>query len=404
MGKFINTKYYDTVDTIVQMNEELVKNPFYSFNDKKCTKVKYYNINNEKTTLDPASKLSYTDLGDDSPIRFNVIHDFYIYQFPKAELSFESGDFGLENRPFEGESYILPNTIVPCDGDYFEVDHIHDSTWLFKVTDVQRDTLENGNNVYKIGWVLDRTTHREILENVVDQYKYVNAVVGTNVKEVVKLEKYELARLLENTSDNLANYFKDLFWVDRVQTFIYKWYNEYNMYDPFAIEFMIRNRILEGTNEYVHVEHQCRVPKTFSIDYNNSMYRAFELRDKKKLLTSAYKSQADYIDDLVGIFKTRYEMYWKLNYQCVLAENSPLNPKEIIPIIPQKLMDAIQNNDVENTICYERIIVKYFNDDDLCKDDLESLECIDTTETKYTFYTLILTIFVLDFYTKKLLS
>jgi len=404
MGKFINTQYFDNFDALVEMNQELVRNPFYWFNDKKATKVKYYNINNERTTLDPASKLSYTDLGDDSPIRFNVIHDFYIYQFPKAELNFETTDFGLENRPFEGESYIMPNTIVPCDGDFFEVDHVHDSTWLFKVTDVQRDTLDNGNNVYKIGWVLDRTTHREILDNVVEHYKFVDTVAGTNIKSIVKLERYDLAKIFEETSKNLANYFKDLFWVDRVQTFIYKWYNEYNMYDPFAIEFIIRNRILADTDEYVHVEHQCRVPKTFSIDYNNSMYRAFELRDKKKLLTSNYRSQADYIDDLVGIFKTRYEMYWKLNYKCVLEENSPLNPKEIIPIIPQKLMDAIQNNDVENTICYERIIVKFFNDCDLCKDDLEALDCIDTTETKYTFYTLILTIFILDFYTKKLLS
>ena len=68
MGKFINTQYYDTVDTIVQLNNDLVQNPFYLFNDKKCTKVKYYNINFEKTTLDPASKLSYTDLGEESPI------------------------------------------------------------------------------------------------------------------------------------------------------------------------------------------------------------------------------------------------------------------------------------------------------------------------------------------------
>lgn len=405
MGKFINTQYYDTVDTIVQMNTDLVQNPFYLFNDKKCTKVKYYNINNEKTTLDPASKLSYTDLGEESPIRYNVVHDLYIYQFPKVELNFDAGEFGMENQPVQGESYILPNTIVPCDGDYFEVDHIHDSTWLFKVTDVQRDTLDNGSNVWKIGWALDRTSHKEIVDNVVDEYKYINVVEGTNIKSVVKLTNYELATLLEQTSANLANYFTDLFWVDRVQTFIYKWYNEYSMYDPFAIEFIIRNRILAGTDNYFHVQHQCSIPKTFSIDYNHSMYRAFELKDKKKLLTSAYKSQADYIDDLVGIFKTRYEMYWKLNYKCVLAENSPLNPKEIIPIISQDLMDAIQNDDIDSVVCFERIIVKYFNDHDLTKDDLESLDCIDTSyDAKETYYTLLLCIFILDYYTQKLLS
>ena len=57
MGKFINTKYFDTQDKLVQMNNDLVQNPFYLFNDKKGTKVKaYYNINKEKSTLDPGSK------------------------------------------------------------------------------------------------------------------------------------------------------------------------------------------------------------------------------------------------------------------------------------------------------------------------------------------------------------
>ena len=35
MGKFLNTQYYDTVDSLVKMNEDLVQNPFYLYNDKK---------------------------------------------------------------------------------------------------------------------------------------------------------------------------------------------------------------------------------------------------------------------------------------------------------------------------------------------------------------------------------
>ena len=32
MGKFLNTQYYDTVDSLVKMNEDLVQNPFYLYN------------------------------------------------------------------------------------------------------------------------------------------------------------------------------------------------------------------------------------------------------------------------------------------------------------------------------------------------------------------------------------
>ena len=403
-GKFISTKYYDTQDSLVKMNQDLVKNPFYLYNDKKGTKVKYYNINTEKTTLDPGSKLAYTDIGDNSPIRFNVIHDLYLYQFIKMELNFDNGEFGLENNPITGESYILPNTIVPVDGDYFEVDHIKDSTWLFKVTDVQRDVLDNGSNVYKIGWTLDRTTNRDILKNVVEEYKYYDSVEGSNLKSVVKLERYNIAEKLDQLSSNLANYFKDLFYNTNVQTFIYKWYNEYNMYDPFAIEFIIRNRILSTSDEYIHVQHQCPVPNTFSIDYNRSFFRAIEERSIKKLAQSQIESQADYIDYKAGIFQTRFERYWCLNYKVIIAPNSPYNPKGVIPLLDKEFVDKIIRNEQEDLPCYKKIIVKFFNNEDLYKEDLENIECIDLEPSKNMFYLMLILIYCVDFYTKTLLS
>ena len=404
MGKFIDTKYFDGVDSLVNLNKDLVQNPFYQWNDKKCTKVTYYNINKEKSTLDPGSRLAYDEGGEDSPIRYNKIEGFYLYNFPKIELNLENDDFGMTGQAIQGESYIMPNTIIPTENDWFTVDHIKDNDWLFKVTDVQRDTLENGSNVYKISWQLDRTSTEDVVNNVVEDYTFVNTVEGTNVKFIVKSDKYEKAKVFEEMATNLSNYFTDLFWSDRVQTFIYKWYNEYNMYDPFAIEFIIRNRLLVGADNYFHVQHQCQIPKTFSIDYNKSVYRAIELRDKEKLLLSNYRSQADYIEDLVGVFKTRYEMYWKLNYEVLLEENGPFNPRGIIPIMEQDLIDAIENNDTENVFCFNKIIVKYFNKEEVTIEDLEGLDCIDLESAKVTYYTLLILIYILYFYTKSLLS
>ena len=407
MGKFINTTYYDTVDTLVKMNEDLIQNPFYLYNNQgKGTKVTYYNINKEKSTLDPGSKLAYADLGSNSPIRFNVVYDFYLYNFIKAELNLENGEFGLEANPLEGESYVLPNTIVPTEGDYFEVDHINDSTWLFKVNNVERDTLDNGNNVYKIGWVLDRTTHIDIVDNVVEEYKYVDTVEGTNLKSVVLLEKYDIAKDLDNLSMSLAEYFKDLFYKPNVQTFIYKWYNEYNMYDPYAIEFIIRNKLLSATEEYTYVQHQCPIPATFSLDYNRTIYRAFELRDVNRLEHSAFRSQADYIDSKVGMFHTRYEPYWSLNYKVLREENGPYNPRIVIPIVDEEFIEQIILEDLDNPDipCYKKLIIKFFNGKDIYKDDLIDIDAIDMEGNRETFYLLLMLIFVIDFYTKKLLS
>ena len=407
MGKIITTKYINTNDSIVDMNKQLVQNPFYSYSNVHGISTDYYNINDEKSTLDPGSKLSYTDLGDNSPIRFNLIKGMYLYQFPKIELNLENGEYGLESNEITGESYIIPNTIVPRDGDFFEVKHLRDSSWLFKVTDAQRDTLENGSNVYKISWMLDRTTNKEALQNVVKVFKYVDTIEGTNLKAVVEEEKYNIAAALEQLSITFVNYFKELFYNKYVQTFIYKWYNEYNMYDPFAIEFIIRNKLLFTQDDFVYVDHKMVPPRTFSIDYDKTLYRAFEERDKKKLCNSSKMSQADYIEDLTSIFSTRFESYWALNYKTILAENGPLNPKGIIPIMDEEFEERIIKNEKYPEKCdysYRNIIIKYFNNENIYMRDIENINKIDLNSVKDIFYDCLFLIFCLDFYTKYLLS
>lgn len=91
-GKFINTEYFDAMDSVVKLHQDLLQNPFYLYNDKKGTKVEYYNINKEKSSLDPGSKLAYAELGTNSPIRFNLVHGLYLYQFVRAELNWDNGE------------------------------------------------------------------------------------------------------------------------------------------------------------------------------------------------------------------------------------------------------------------------------------------------------------------------
>ena len=96
MGKIIETTYHDTVGRITSFASDLLKNSFYTLNDKKPSIVTYYNINQVESTLDPGSKLAYDNIGDESPIRYNKIEDFIIYGFNRIELQLENDEFGLE--------------------------------------------------------------------------------------------------------------------------------------------------------------------------------------------------------------------------------------------------------------------------------------------------------------------
>lgn len=411
MGKFINTTYQNAVDSITNMNKDLISNPFYLFNNNKPTKVTYYNICLDKSTLDPGSELAYTNIGDKSPLRFNVIHDMYIYQFPRIEVNLENGDFGQESSPIEGESYILPNTIKPMEGDYFEVEHIKDRKWLFRINSVDLDTLDNDNNVWKINWSLDRGDNREILKNVVNDFEYVISPEGTNTKAVVELSDYQFALELDNFTSSLREYFKDLFYDEHVQTFTYKWYNESTMVDPFSIEFIQRNDLLsDSENQYWYVKQQVVLPKTFAIDYNRSIFMAFEKHDKDCIMNYQYQSQADYIDDAISIFATRYEPYFALNYKTYYFDtNTPTTPKGIIPVLSEDFIlhiatgELYTKEDNEKKL-YLNTIIKWFKNDKITKEDLCHIKCIDLNTTEEIYYHLLFLIFVLDQYTKQLLS
>lgn len=411
MGKFINTTYQNAVDSITNMNKDLISNPFYLFNNNKPTKVTYYNICLDKSTLDPGSELAYTNIGDKSPLRFNVVHDMYIYQFPRIEVNLENGDFGQESSPIEGESYILPNTIKPMEGDYFEVEHIKDRKWLFRINSVDLDTLDNDNNVWKISWSLDRGDNREILKNVVNDFEYVISPEGTNTKAVVELSDYQFALELDNFTSSLREYFKDLFYDEHVQTFTYKWYNESIMVDPFSIEFIQRNDLLsDSENQYWYVKQQVVLPKTFAIDYNRSIFMAFEKHDKDCIMNYQYQSQADYIDDAISIFATRYEPYFALNYKTYYFDtNTPTTPKGIIPVLSEDLILHIATGELytkedDEKKLYLNTIIKWFKNDKITKEDICHIKCIDLNTTEEIYYHLLFLIFVLDQYTKQLLN
>ena len=224
-GKFINTQYKDTIDSITNMSKDLLNNPFYKFNDKKATRTRYWNINKKKSTLDPGSKLAMAEIGDESPFRYNMIDDVFLYGIPRMEINFEYGDFGLEAERISGECYMMPNVVEPMAGDFFQIEYMFDGPWIFKVISVDRDTFETGATVWKLEYKLSKYSDELIMKNVVEEFIAIDVQQGTNVKSVVQKKKYFEAVELDDLASTLKKYYLDLFFSEPVQTLIYKWLN-----------------------------------------------------------------------------------------------------------------------------------------------------------------------------------
>lgn len=396
MGKILNTTYHDSVQNITNFYNDLVNNPFYIFNEKKPVICTYYNINKDFSSLDPGSKLNMDNIGDESPIKYNRIYDFLIYGFSRIELNNENSEFGLESDRISGECYILPNTIIPTEGDYFELEHVKSSTWLFIITDVQKDTLDNGSNVFKLSYKLEYHDNSQILSNIVHNFRLIDKQEGTNIARIVRCEDYDIAKIMDEKAVLLKKYFVDLFYSDKVQTFVYMDLTEYRIYDPFMIEFLIRNRILDnGEDSYIYVTHQIPVINTFSIEYDKTFFRIFEKCDKNNLMASARDSSIDIIKSFGTTFSSRYEDYFKTTYLKMPGYNiSCLSDELVIDILEENIVPNDQEN--KKSRLWENIIIKYFLKQDLVEEDLCSIEKINFESSKDAFYIIPLLIFCLE--------
>ena len=410
MGKLLTTTYKESVEKVTGLYEKLVNNPFYMFNDSKPTVCTYYSINRDFSSVDIGGKFIMDNIGEQSPLRFNRIYGFLIHGFNKVQLQTDLDEFGLESDKITGDCVVLPNFFVPIEGDYFEVEHIKDSTYLFIVTDVQKDTLNNGANAYKISYKLEYNKNVDLVNHVVYNYRAIEARNGLGIQTIVRCEDFDLATKMDRVASTLKKYFCELFYDERVQTFIYEDLTEFRIYDQFMIEFLIRHEILnngEDLSDYIHVCHQLKTPKTFTLDYDETFLRAFELKDIQRLLKSKKNIIPKYLEVYGSIFHSRYKSYYTAEY--VDKSHPPFNTY----CLSEELLYAIQDHTLVPEDIHEceldpklwqNIIIKYFYDEDITEEELRSIENIKFTYAKNAFYLIPILIFCLESYITKALK
>ena len=400
MGKFTDTKYINTIDNLVDATKSKLVNPYYIFGDRKPTKVNYYAQNIEKSTLDEASGLYGAHVGKNSPFKFNKINDFLLYGIERITTEYDVSDFGTEASQIAGEAIILPNTITPRPGDFFSISYVKE-TVLFKVNSVSPDTLDNGANIYKLEYALELTNAVDKIESQIEKtFNFIPRNVGTDFKTIIESCDYELIDSLESLVELLITYFENIFFDNRLQTFVYN-HDGWLMYDPFMIEFMIRNNILNYGEKYIFVSHATYTDKTFAMDYSKTFF--YSLEHPTESINCVVNATADLINDPNSLFMTRMEYYYKLRY----FDKSPYKTR--FAVFDTDVIDHIKNNEMYekgNKNEFYNLWVAYFNNNkDFIKGNLlENIKSIDYMGNLSHFYALGISIFIIEQYIKMLLS
>ena len=401
MGNFINTNYNKTIDNLVEGAKSRLNNPFYIYGDRKPTIVTYYNINHNASTIDKGSSTLYDDIGQNSSLRFNKIENFHLYGIEKINVNLDVGEYGLES-PIEGEALILPNTIVPVPGDMFIINHVIDKPYLFMVTGIGIDTLYTGANFYKISYKLTRTDMDALtsLETVqtIKRFTYKAGNVGTTLTPLIESNQAELIDKIEDNIDTLLNYYMNLFYKNSVQKFILEYQHMY-LYDPYLIEFMIRNKLfaLSGNN-YFHVEQAVYIGDTFALEYDHTIFKDIEIKKSNMRLNSVYPVP---VDDPNSLLVDRLESYYKLSNKVMYKDyDNPIN------WLDMDLLDRVINNelyDEDSNLYYRNLLILYMNNKefDITDKIMNSIMDLEFNYTKELFYMIPILVFILKSYVNK---
>lgn len=409
----LNVTHTQMTQSLVDFQMDLLKNPFFLFNDKKGLPVEYYNLNTTQSQLDQGLKIPYANIDLESPLRFNLVHDFYLFGMERISVQLENGEMGIEGSEISGEAIILPDTIRPYPGDYFTI-NMTKKKYLFQVRSATIDTLENGGNYYRIDYKLEYLSDDRLKPLVVNEFNFVSGNIGTNYSPVLSTTGYNLAKILDDTAVLLKQYFRGLFYNNKVQTFTFVYLyevcvnglNSSYFYDPYLIEFIIKNKILANTGDkYEYIDHKTFPKADFPIKYSKSIWRAIETKDKDHINSCIISSPGIYIDDPATIFSTRYENYFEMTYE---------NPDPVadrwssrLSIIPSQVIGHINEGQLffNSPLSKYNLLIKYFNDMEINAHDMDPLQRIDSySNDKDTYYLIPIIIFILEYNIKKIMA
>lgn len=398
-------------NTTSSMINRIKDNPLFFFNDQSMTKVTFYNINKDHTTLDEAVENTYNLLGKASGLRFDKINNVIIYGLQKFELSFDVGDFGTEASPIEGEVFLPPNTFVPYQESYFTVDHLATKRTLwFRVTAVNIDTFPNGANYYKLSFMLE-SVGNDINPQVVKEYMYLVDNIGTGADVLVDAELYTMMNMYSELIGMLQKFYYEMFFKEEVQTFvfIYGMYG-YHFYDPYLLNFAIRNNLLSYNGyRYIHVQQPAILPPYMEIDYEHTIFRRLEDPNAKLCF---YEGFGLLVQDPMSLLTHRIESYYSISFRdddgfflkSPLLEAIPYFDKELYSLLPNnpiqdpnesKCMCAEILRNLESHKAYYEIIYSFLNGIPVTSKMLENIKYMCFEPCKELYYSIPILIYII---------
>ena len=301
MASLLNPNGTEFTKEVIEIYGNNKVGQFSKFIDKTAIAVTYFPINQACSMVSKGTAGQETELGSNSPTRYNQINNFPLFNLPILELETELDESGLDVNMEYSDIIALPDTIKPNFGDYILLQLPGCPELMFRVNNFKYNTIKS-NDYYSLSIDIkyiaqDDESLIEIIKNqVIDVYETIYDNIGTNDKCFVLTEDYEKLKDISKLYNELSTFYKDIFYDKDLDVFVCKNYKPEAttttwFYDMNVENFITQTEIYYNSNikETIVLSNQNDLKTSETeLKYKRSLYYAVANRVKHFLSEYLY--------------------------------------------------------------------------------------------------------------------
>jgi|GEM_PF-2695827 len=288
MGRFIEEKKVinQYVETYLDSTDKYSK-----YFEGTPTFTTYYSKDNTKSTEDIGLGGAIEIVGLESPIRYNKIENFPIYDIEEIQPSLEIDDeLGIKTE-MESTALVLPNTIKPLPDDLLIISY-NSIPKIFRVTNVETGNFSN-KVYYKITFFITSYDPSMIDKNQLsDEYDVVLENLGSNNKLVIPKKDALLLDDIEREIEKMSERYIKYFYNKNLNSFVIKQQTEegkiFGEYDPLISRFFYNTKLFIDIKTFlknIYIDELLEVDDDI---YEESIFHAIETRNIENLNAISY--------------------------------------------------------------------------------------------------------------------
>ena len=302
MARIINVEKSQYINKSIEIYASNKVSQYSKYLDKTPLFVTYLHVNQAQSRNDVGTGGVQSDVGENSPVRFNQINNLPMYNFPELKPSTEYGENGYDIEMDLSDLVLLPNTIKPAVGDYIIVQLPDTIEFSFRVNSFEYNTIQS-NDFYQLSADL-KYTGKDLIDKfksqIVEEYETIFENIGTDNKCFLLKQDVEKVKNIGKLFLELREHYKANFFDKETGTFTCK-YNpvvkddDYWFYDKYVEKFIMESEIYYTDNDEKSVILTCAdiEPPEMNRLYMQTMHYAVLNRNTNFLSDHPYFYQID---------------------------------------------------------------------------------------------------------------